>query len=84
MNEWMAEKVKSHWQVLRGQTYDLMDVLEDDDLKGRLPFPESQDVFNQFYYMLGTQESWPSILLEGKMKGWGCSMNTASPGDCFL
>ena len=42
----LLESVRSHWQDLRGRTYDLMDVLEDEDLTARLPFAESQDVLN--------------------------------------
>ena len=79
MNGKLLERVRGHWQDLRGRTYDFMDVLEDDDLSARLPFAESQDVLNQFYCMLGTQESWPPVLLDGRMKGWGCSLNTAFP-----
>ncbi len=55
-----------------------MEVLEDADLKARLPFPESQDVLYQFHCMLGTQESW---LLEGRMKGWDCSLTPVSAGE---
>lgn len=81
MNGKLLESVKSHWLNLRGRTYDLMDVLEDDDLNARLPFTESQDVLNQFYCMLGTQESWPPVLLDGRMKEWGCSLTTVFPGE---
>ncbi len=78
MTEKILESVKTHWQDIRGRTYDLMEVLEDADLKSRLPFPDSQDVLNQFYCMLGTQESWPPVLLEGSMKGWDCSLTVTS------
>ena len=70
----ILESVQLHWQDLRGRTYDLMDVLSDAELKARLPFQESQDVLYQFRCMLGTQESWPPVLLEGRMKGWDCSL----------
>lgn len=70
-----------HWQDLRRRTYDLMDVLSDSDLTARLPFPESQDVLYQFHCMLGTQESWPPVLREGRMTGWDCSLQTVAPGE---
>lgn len=31
--------------------------------------------------MLGTQESWPPVLLEGGMQGWGCSLQAAPAGE---
>ena len=77
----ILEGVQLHWNDLRGRTYDLMDVLSDANLKARLPFPESQDVLYQFYCMLGTQESWAPVLLEGQMKGWACSLQPTKPGE---
>ncbi len=77
----ILEGVQQHWQDLRGRTYDLMDVLSDADLKARLPFQESQDVFYQFRCMLGTQESWAPVLLEGRMRGWDCSLQPVEPGE---
>ncbi len=65
----ILEGVQQHWQDLRGRTYDLMDVLSDADLKAQLPFQASQDVLYQFRCMLGTQESWVPVLLEGRMRG---------------
>ena len=77
----VGESVQLHWQDLRRRTYDLMDVLSDSDLTARLPFPESQDVLYQFYCMLGTQESWPPVLREGRMTGWDCSLQSVPPGE---
>ena len=77
----ILEGVQQHWQDLRGRTYDLMDVLSDADLKARLPFQESQDVFYQFRCMLGTQESWAPVLLEGRMRGWDCSLQPVELGE---
>ncbi len=74
----ILDSVKNHWKDIRGRTYSLMEVLEDTDLQARLPFPESQDVLAQFYCMLGTQESWSPVLLEGSMKGWNCSLTPAA------
>ena len=71
----ILESVRVHWRDLRGRTYDLMDALEDADLEARLPFPESQDVFYQLRCMLGSQESWAPVLLEGRMRGWACSLD---------
>ena len=69
----ILESVRTHWWQLCGRTYDLMDTPGDADLKARLPFPESQDVFYQLRCMLGSQESWWPVLLEGRMRGWACS-----------
>ncbi len=77
----VQSSVQAHWRDLRGRTYDLMDVLADADLGARLPFPESQDVLYQFRCMLGTQESWTSVLLEGRMQGWNCSLPAGVPGE---
>lgn len=81
MTQTILESVQIHWQDLRGRTYDLMDVLTDADLNARLPFSESQNILYQFYCMLGTQESWPPVLLEGRMRGWGCSLEPAPAGE---
>ncbi len=77
----VLESVQLHGQDLRDRTYDLMDILSDSDLSARLPFPESQDVLYQFYCMLGTQESWPPVLQEGRMTGWNCSLQPVAPGE---
>ena len=71
----ILESVRRHWRNLRGRTYDLMDALGDADLKARLPFAESQDVLYQLRFMLGSQESWWPVLLEGRMRGWACSLD---------
>ena len=81
MTQTILESVQIHWQDLRGRTYDLMDVLADADLNACLPFPESQNILYQFYCMLGTQESWPPVLLEGGMQGWDCSLQPAPAGE---
>lgn len=81
MTQTILQTVRTHWQDLRGRTYDLLDVLEDADLNARLPFPDSQNVLYQFYCMLGTQESWPPVLLKGRMRGWACSLQPAPAGE---
>ena len=67
--------VRTHWRDLRGRTYDLMDAIGNADLAARLPFDESQDVLYQLRCMLGSQESWRPVLLEGRMRGWACSLD---------
>ena len=81
MTQTILQSVQAHWQELRGRTYDLLDVLADVDLDARLPFPESQNILYQFYCMLGTQESWPPVLLEGRMRDWDCSLKPAPAGE---
>lgn len=77
----ILESVRTHWRDLRGRTYDLMDSIGDADLEARLSFPESQDVFYQLRCMLGSQESWTPVLLEGRMRGWACSLDPVAKGD---
>lgn len=74
MND-LSSQLKTHWQELRGRTYDLLDSLTDADLEKTLPFPESQSLGNQFYCMLGTQESWGPLLTKGRMEGWSSSIS---------
>ena len=83
MTQTILQSVQAHWQELRGRTYDLLDVLADVDLDARLPFPESQNILYQFYCMLGTQESWPPVLLEGRMRDWDCSLKPAPAGEAL-
>ena len=79
----VKQSVQTHWRDLRGRTYDLLDVLVDADLNARLPFAESQNILYQFYCMLGTQESWLPVLLEGGMRGWSCSLKAAPAGEAL-
>ncbi len=83
MTQTVLQSVQTHWRDLRGRSYDLLDVLADADLNARLPFPESQNILYQFYCMLGTQESWPPVLLEGRMRGWDCSLKAAPAGEAL-
>ena len=83
MTQTVLQSVQTHWRDLRGRSYDLLDVLADADLNARLPFPESQTILYQFYCMLGTQESWAPVLLEGRMRGWDCSLKAASAGEAL-
>lgn len=77
----IGAQTKAHWQDLRGRTYDLMDILTEVDLDKRLPFPASQSIGNQFYCMLGTQESWGPVLTKGRMEGWSSSISEAAKED---
>lgn len=80
MNDHIAQQLKTHWQQLRGMTYDLLDVLVPEDLTKPLPFPASQDIQYQFFCMLGTQESWLTVLRTGIMTTWDCSLPPAPAG----
>lgn len=70
----VIDELIAHWQSLRGRTYDVMDVISDADLPRRLPFPESATLFNQFWCMLGTSESFIRRMAEGSWQGWNCSL----------
>ncbi|MEZ4867439.1 MAG: DinB family protein [Caldilineaceae bacterium] len=74
MGTTVAHQLKIHWQQLRGMTYDLLEQLSAEDLVKRLPFSTSQEIQTQFFCMLGTQESWLSVLQQGKMDDWDCSL----------
>ena len=52
-----------------------MEALGDADMDARLPFSDSQDVYYQLRCMLGSQESWRPVILEGRMRGWACSLD---------
>ncbi len=75
MNDKLVQETKDHWRQLRGMTYDLLDAITDADLSKKLPFSESQDVQYQFWCMLGTQESWTSLLVSGVWEDWSCSLD---------
>ncbi len=75
MDDSLIEETKDHWRQLRGMTYDLLDAIKDADLSKKLSFPESQDVQYQFWCMLGTQESWTSLLISGVWGDWSCSLD---------
>ncbi|MEZ4712062.1 MAG: hypothetical protein R3A44_33050 [Caldilineaceae bacterium] len=76
----LARHLQTHWQQLRGMTYDLLDMLSEPDLIKKLPFAASQDMQYQFFCMLGTQESWLPVLSSGVMETWDCSLTPASEG----
>jgi uncharacterized damage-inducible protein DinB len=70
----LAEELTRHWGMLRGRTYDLLDVLTDADLPRKLPFPASQSIGYQLWCMLGSQESWIAFLHTGALSEWSCSL----------
>ena len=75
MNNQLLDETKKHWQQLRGRTYDLLDELSQEDLARRLPFPEAQSLYYQFWCMLGAQESWPPLLTRGVFEGFASSLD---------
>ncbi|MBI4130804.1 hypothetical protein HY468_05785 [Candidatus Roizmanbacteria bacterium] len=75
MNQQLTDQVISHWKQLRGMTYDLMDELTAQDLKKKLPFPESQNILYQFRCMLGAQESNMPMITKGVWEGFSSSLD---------
>ncbi len=71
----LADELIVHWQDLRGRTYDLIDLIAPEDLPRRLPFPESATLYNQFWCMLGTTESFTRRMAAGSWQGWACSLD---------
>jgi hypothetical protein len=76
MNGLLLKEVKQHWQELRGRSYDLLDELSHEDLAKKLPFPEAQSLYYQFWCMLGAQESWPPLLTRGVFEEFACSLDS--------
>ena len=79
----LSQHLQTHWQQLRGMTYDLLNVLSAQYLTKSLPFATSQDIQYQFFCMLGTQESWLPVLSSGTMESWDCSLTPAPEGDAL-
>ena len=65
----------NHWNDLRGRTYDFLDVLKPTDLPLRLPFSESDTLYNQLWCMLGTTESFAKRIAAGSWQGWDSSLS---------
>lgn len=59
----------------RQMTYDYLDVLTQENLALRLPFPESQTLLSQFRCMLGAQESYQQELEFGSWQGFSSSLD---------
>ena|SRR5260370_42216595 len=43
----LSQHLQEGWKALRGRTYDLLDVLKQEDLEKKLPFPTSQSLYYQ-------------------------------------
>jgi hypothetical protein len=63
------------WKGMREMTYHYLAVLQPSDLGQRLPFPESQALVDQFWCMLGAQESYLRELQAGSWQGFSCSLD---------
>ena len=81
MNPFLPDELTRHWHMLRGRTYDLLDVLKQEDLATKLPFAASQSIGYQFWCMLGSQESWVAFLQNGALEHWSCSLSDTPPAD---
>jgi uncharacterized damage-inducible protein DinB len=68
------DEIIAHWQDLRGRTYDVLNLITPEDLPRTLLFPESATLYNQFWCMLGTSESFIRRMAEGSWQGWRCSL----------
>ena len=44
----LSQHLQESWKALRGRTYDVLDVLKQEDLEKKLPFPTSQSLYYQF------------------------------------
>ena len=72
----LNQNLIGHWQQLRQMSIDLIDELSDKDMGKKLPFENSQTLGNQYYCMIGTQETFVNYYLEdGEWKEWKCSLN---------
>lgn len=71
------DQIINHWKDLRGRTYDLLDVLQPEDLAKTLPFPESATLYNQLWCMLGTTESFAERIAAGSWQGWSSSLSSS-------
>jgi uncharacterized damage-inducible protein DinB len=70
----LFQHLQESWKALRGRTYDLLDVLKQEDLEKKLPFPASQSLYYQFDCMIGTTETFVDALKTGKPQKWHCSL----------
>lgn len=70
----LSQHLQEGWKALRGRTYDLLDVLKQEDLEKKLPFSTSQSLYYQFECMVGTTETLGNALKTGKSQEWHCSL----------
>jgi uncharacterized damage-inducible protein DinB len=64
------------WQQLRSMLYDFLTVIQDNDLKKKLPFERSQSLANQFYCIQGTAETFVKYIQTGEWPGWKWSFTS--------
>lgn len=70
----LVTDIKAHWENLRRLTYDVLSVINDDHLRLKLPYQQSDDLGFQFYQALGTQESFIPFIADGVWHGWHCTL----------
>lgn len=70
----LLQHLQENWKALRGRTYDLLDVLKQENLERKLPFPTSQSLYYQFECMVGTTETLGDAIKTGKPHEWHCSL----------
>lgn len=86
----LSQHLQEGWKALRGRTYDLLDVLKQEDLEKKLPFPTSQSLYYQFECMIGTTETLGDAIKTGKpqqcqLRGRPSMLRrgfTRRPGEC--
>lgn len=80
----LSDILSNQWRELRQLTYDYIDMLEPEQLSLTLPFPESTPIVQQFWCMLGAQESYTKVLIHGTWQGFNSSLrqlDTATPSE---
>lgn len=70
----LSQHLQEGWKALRGRTYDLLDVLKQEDLEKKLPFSTSQSLYYQLECMIGTTETLGKAIKTGKSQEWHCSL----------
>ncbi len=72
--EELLQQTKQQWKNLRGRTYDFLDVIKQEDLQKKLPFPASQSIYYQLDCILGTTETITDFIKTEKKTKWHCSL----------
>lgn len=70
----LNNQIKENWKEVRTRTYGVLNILKSEDLSKKLPFERSEDIFNQFYCMIGTTESFTKLIATGEWQGWASSL----------
>lgn len=71
----LADVYLRQWLGIRQMTYDYLGVLKPSDLELKLPFPEAQTLFYQFFCMVGAHESYVKQLEQGSWQGFSSSVS---------